>query len=82
MIAICRIVLAALSTLGLAACSYSVAEGGGYDRNRTSPFMVFEDAWRPAPAMDENRRVDERDCTKPVDGMTGNLKCRPAASGR
>ena len=76
MIAIRRILLAALPALALAACSYAVTESSGYVRNRTSPFMIFEDAWRAAPAMEENRRVDERDCTKPLDGIVGNLKCR------
>jgi hypothetical protein len=75
-IAVGRALLAAPLALCLAGCSYTVADPGGYVRNRTSPFMVFEDPWQPAPAMDESRRIEERDCTKPLDGVTGNLKCR------
>lgn len=28
------------------------------------------------PALDPARRVEERDCTQPLDGLSGNLRCR------
>jgi hypothetical protein len=31
---------------------------------------------RPAPPMDEKRKVNEQDCTKPIDFTAGNLKCK------
>ena len=40
-------------------------------------------AWRSepgasgrAPTLDPSRRVEERDCTRPLDGLSGNLRCR------
>jgi hypothetical protein len=30
----------------------------------------------PVPAMDGSRKVNEQDCTKPVDLTAGNLRCR------
>ena len=28
------------------------------------------------PAMAEGRRINEQDCTRPIDETAGNLKCR------
>lgn len=28
------------------------------------------------PAMAEDRRINEQDCTQPIDETAGNLKCR------
>lgn len=30
----------------------------------------------PVPELDPHRRVNEQDCTKPVDLTAGNLRCR------
>lgn len=31
---------------------------------------------RPAQSMDASRKVNEVDCTKPIEDWSGNLKCR------
>ncbi|MCX7891666.1 MAG: hypothetical protein N2544_04760 [Burkholderiales bacterium] len=67
----------ALAVAAIAAgCNTTVSGPGGYSGNRTSPFLPFEEAWRPPPAMDEGRRIEHRDCAKPLDGSTGNLRCQ------
>jgi len=30
----------------------------------------------PAPSMDGSRKVNEQDCTKPLDLTAGNLRCK------
>ena len=42
--------------------------GGGGGRRYEDP--------RRAPPMDPKRRVNEQDCTKPVDIGAGNLRCK------
>lgn len=41
-------------------------------------FSTFADWFRgtPRPEMSPGRAVSERDCTKPIDDLSGNLKCR------
>lgn len=41
-------------------------------------FSTFADWFRgtPRPELSPERTVSERDCTKPVDELSGNLKCR------
>lgn len=41
-------------------------------------FSTFADWFRGAPRreMSPGRPVSERDCTKPLDELSGNLKCR------
>jgi hypothetical protein len=30
----------------------------------------------PVPSMDSTRKVNEQDCTKPIDLKAGNLRCK------
>ena len=30
----------------------------------------------PVPGMDDSRKVNEQDCTKPIDLTAGNLRCK------
>ena len=42
--------------------------GGGSSRRYQDP--------RKAPPMDPSRRINEQDCSKPIDLTAGNLKCK------
>lgn len=42
--------------------------GGGGGRGYEDP--------RRAPPMDPKRRINEQDCTRPVDMSAGNLRCK------
>ena len=42
--------------------------GGGGGRSYMDP--------RKAPPLDPSRKVNEQDCSKPVDLFSGNLKCK------
>ena len=48
----------------------SVRIGGSGNRNR----MAHDP--RVAPPLDPTRRVNEQDCSKPVDPQAGNLRCK------
>jgi hypothetical protein len=37
-------------------------------------------AMPPDPVMEASRRVVERDCTRPIEDWSANLRCRPAVS--
>jgi hypothetical protein len=41
-----------------------------------SPMALFPTSTPPAPEMAGNRRINEQDCTKPVDHSLGNLRCK------
>src|SRR5262249_62059553 len=43
-------------------------------RVRANPFDGFAPA--PLPPLDPERRVQEVDCTKPIEDWSANLKCR------
>jgi hypothetical protein len=30
----------------------------------------------PVPAMEGGRKINEQECTKPIDALAGNLRCR------
>lgn len=49
--------------------SKSGGSGGGGGANR------YRDP-RKAPPMDPSRKVNEQDCSKPIDLTAGNLKCK------
>jgi hypothetical protein len=58
-----------------------MAAAADYSQNPYPParFSDFADWFRgtPPPApMDASRRVNEQDCTKPIDEAAGNLRCR------
>ena len=76
--------LASLTVVALGACSGYLdpreardakATAGGYysvDPSRGNKPLGYD------PDMDPERRVNEQDCTKPVDPRAGNLKCGSA----
>ena len=64
---------AALIGLGVAAAIYGAqADGAGYSAN---PFMAVTETARP-PALAPGRRVNEQDCSRPIEDPSANLKCR------
>ena len=66
-----------LAVVALAGCAYGYSgTGGGYVQYRSSPLMLWEDAWRPAPTMAADRPISEQDCTRPIAAPGANLKCR------
>jgi hypothetical protein len=61
----------------LAGCAYShSATGGGTVVHRSSPLMLWEEAWRAPPKMSATRTVNEQDCAQPIAAPGANLKCR------
>lgn len=44
------------------------SHGGGGGRRYEDP--------RRAPPMDPKRRINEQDCTRPIDLTAGNLRCK------
>jgi hypothetical protein len=46
------------------------------DRPFPSPKALVSDRPEPAPDMAPGRRVNEQDCSKPVDFFAGNLRCK------
>ncbi|HSD42390.1 MAG TPA: hypothetical protein VLD36_11025 [Burkholderiales bacterium] len=66
-----------LVAAALAGCAYGyTATERGTVRHRASPFMLWEDAWRPAPKMAAGRAINEQDCSQPIAAPGANLKCR------
>jgi hypothetical protein len=68
--------IAALVVAGL-----FIAAAADYSRDPYPPprFSDFADWFRgapPPPAMDASRRINEQDCTKPIDEAAGNLRCK------
>jgi hypothetical protein len=57
-----------------------IAAAADYSQNPPPPrFSSFADWFRgtpPTPEMDPSRRINEQDCTKPVDFSAGNLRCK------
>jgi hypothetical protein len=58
-----------------------MAAAADYSRNPYPParFSDFADWFRgtpPPPPLDASRRVNEQDCTKPIDEAAGNLRCK------
>ena len=66
-----------LAMAALAGCAYNGSgTGGSYVQHRSSPLMLWEDAWRPAPKMAADRPISEQDCSQPIAAPGANLKCR------
>jgi hypothetical protein len=38
--------------------------------------MTYREPPASPPELDADRRINEQDCTKPIDEAAGNLKCR------
>ena len=49
--------------------------GGGGGSFSTTGRSTYRDH-RPAPPLEERRKVSEQDCTKPIDPGAGNLRCK------
>jgi hypothetical protein len=66
-----------LAVIALAGCAYGYsATGAGTVQHRSSPLMLWEDAWRPAPKLAADRPISEQDCTRPIAAPGANLMCR------
>jgi len=68
---------AALIAIGvLAGAAYAESREAGV-RYRANPFLALDpDSPRSAPPMSEVRRVNEQDCTRPIEDAAANLRCR------
>lgn len=60
-----------LLAIGILAAAWHGSESDGYGV-RDHSFG----AAGPAPQLDEMRRVNEQDCTRPIEDWSANLKCR------
>ncbi|MCX7962505.1 MAG: hypothetical protein N2653_13180 [Burkholderiales bacterium] len=68
---------AALAALGLLAGAAWFESSQAGVRYRANPFLAIEpDAPRRAPPMDDARRVNAQDCTRPIEDASANLRCR------
>jgi hypothetical protein len=66
-----------LAVTVLSGCAYGGSgTGGSYVQYRSSPLMLWDDAWRPAPKMAADRSISEQDCSQPIAAPGANLKCR------
>jgi len=66
---------AVLIGIGVAAAIASRDDMGYGTRYTANPFMAVTDSPR-APELAPGRRVNEQDCTKPIEDFSANLKCR------
>jgi len=67
---------AALIGLGIAGAIIYRSEAGGYGtRYNANPFMAITGTER-APELAPVRKVNEQDCTRPIEDISANLKCR------
>lgn len=67
---------AALIAIGILAAAWHGSESERYGvRDRLDPFAPVS---RPALGLqlDESRRVNEQDCTRPIEDWSANLKCK------
>jgi len=65
---------AVVFSIGLAAIIAS-RDGDYGTRYGANPFMAIADSPR-APELAPERRINEQDCTKPIEDFSANLKCR------
>lgn len=67
---------AALIGLGIAGAVIYRSEASGYGtRYNANPFMAVTGTER-APELAPVRKVNEQDCTRPIEDISANLKCR------
>ena len=81
-----RIALAFLITAATAACSsissspYSSPRMGPSDAYRASSYRdsygFYTEPRAYSPPLDQKRKVDEQDCSKPLNESDGNLRCK------
>lgn len=50
-------------------------DSGSYYRVNANPFAAITPT-DPPPALDPERRVNEQDCTKPIEDWSANLRCK------
>ena len=64
------------------AASYASAQGqgslgaGGMVSHSGSGGTMRRHDWHNAPPLAKERKVNQQDCTKPIDWTAGNLKCK------
>lgn len=51
------------------------SDSGGYYYVNANPFLAITPTW-PPPPLDPERRVNEQDCTKPIEDWSANLRCK------
>jgi hypothetical protein len=67
---------AALIGLGIAGAVIYRSEPSGYGaRYNANPFLAITGTDR-APELAPVRKVNEQDCTRPIEDISANLKCR------
>jgi hypothetical protein len=69
--------LALLLGVGVAAAAIvDYARYGWSSRPDAYPYLWNADGNRPAPPLAPERRVNEQDCSRPIEDLSANLKCR------
>lgn len=66
---------AALVGIGVAAALIYSAEPDGAGYYNANPFMAVTGSAKPPP-LAPDRRVNEQDCSRPIEDLSANLKCR------
>jgi hypothetical protein len=51
------------------------SDSGSYYYVNANPFMAITPTW-PPPALDPERKVNEQDCTRPIEDWSANLRCK------
>ena len=71
-----RSVAGVLISIGILAAAWHGSERYAYGvRDRPDPFAPGSRAALESP-LDESRRVNEQDCTRPIEDWSANLKCK------
>jgi hypothetical protein len=50
-------------------------DSGSYYYVNANPFAAITPTW-PPPPLDPERRVNEQDCTRPIEDWSANLRCK------
>ena len=69
-----RVLTVLLVAIAMAGCSSSTRRSGGYMQD--SGAYTGSYAAGNVPPMEEDRKINEQDCTKEVDLKAGNLMCQ------
>jgi hypothetical protein len=80
-----RLLIATIFAAGFSACASSKKDPAAAQSApqptppaQTQSWMKSRDynVEGPVPAMEASRKVNEQDCTKPIDLTAGNLRCK------
>lgn len=76
----CRLAAVLLLAMLSSGCAVGVATSSGVATVWNAVFLIGVSNGAsytgPQPELDPNRRVQEQDCSKPIEDSSANLKCR------